>query len=143
MSTRAMATSRSTAAPPELVNRVRRWRRRMTLEHWQISVFTKSPLRLHGERVSAYTQWTRDYQTGWITFDLDIYNELNTEERDHLVCHELTHLIYAREDDTLSKYIGRSEVYSAWSSANEATCDIVAGIIVRAYQKKTAQKQKV
>lgn len=134
------ANALSAAARRRISERVARWQRRMNLESWSIKLEFKSNPKVAHEPVKACTAWEPNYQHGTITF-ATYAGEMDEEELDHLICHELNHLAEAREDDAISRYVGRGEVYKAWERANEAACDYIASVIVKAYKRRRRNGQ--
>lgn len=73
-----------------------------------------------------------------MAFDLDSVNKMDTDTLDHIICHELQHIVLDFEDTVLHEYLGayKSKVYRDWADANEKVCDHNAAIIVAAYRRK-------
>ena len=66
-----------------------------------------------------------------------MYSTWSEDELDYIICHELFHLITARIDDTIERYIGPGEVYRAYGRVDEAAADSFAGIMIQAYRKRS------
>lgn len=127
----------SLPVPKWLKLRVTTWARRMGLaQTWHITVIMRERLKVDGKACKAVTEWAEGYQTATISFDLTTYNDFDERTLDVLICHELAHLIHAREDDTLSEMVGRKAVYRAYAKEAERAADMYAVSFVRAYARK-------
>lgn len=118
--------------------RVRMWQRRSGLIDWEIVVNVKPNLKVNGQPVHAATR-TVD-QRAIIDFDEETVQVFNADSLDHLICHELQHIIDDEQEDVFVKFLGkRAETglfYREWAAANEKACDHRAASLVNAYKRK-------
>lgn len=122
-----------------LRRRVRMWQVRSHLTDWTIAVTMVSKLKVGRRKCHAATSVSVVDQRADIEFDTETVNKAETEWLDHIICHELQHIVNDAEDTALSEFLGgrnKSKVYDAWADANEKTCDHNAAIIVASYRRK-------
>lgn len=118
--------------------RVRMWQRRTHLTDWNVSVVMVDKLKVRRKSCHAATSVNLVDKRVDIEFDRKSVAEADRETLDHLICHELQHVVHHDEDEVLSKFLGgyKSKVYREWADANEKVCDAAASALVGSYRRK-------
>jgi hypothetical protein len=127
--------------PRWLKQRVATWMRRMGIDkEWNVTLHFQDRVSDGGPAISACTTWAEGYQSADIYFAKPYYDKMSEHDFDVLVCHELYHLVHAREDDQLSDDIGREHVYKRYAKEAERAADKFANMFVRAYSRRREDK---
>lgn len=121
---------------------VRQWARRSGLADWTITVETKPRITVDRTPAHAVVQCVEDSQRATITFSEESLNSLDKDERQHVIVHELQHIVDDPEDEVLRKALGHGAVYKAWSAVNEKAIDHRAAVLVNAYKRKRDRHSK-
>jgi hypothetical protein len=119
--------------PPRYVyTLVRLWQRRLGLQHWTVTLFTRN----FKDNTAAEVKWTKDYKGASIHFSKKwLLNEtIPDKDRELTVVHELVHLIFADMDDRMEKMMGVGEVFYAYAEAREGMCDVIAARFYARYR---------
>lgn len=125
----------------KLLRRVKLWHERLRLQAYDIQVDVVENLRVGRKPCHAVTK----FKTKTVTvdqriemrFDAGSLAQKGTDNIDHIIVHELVHVIESGQENVFEKYLGATKgiVYDAWSDENEKACDHVAQIIINAYKK--------
>lgn len=130
------STTEYTRPPQWLSRRVKLWLHRKRIP-WVVVVHYQDRVTVGGTRCKAATEWAESYQSADMYFAKWFYEESDEATIDHLICHELDHLVWARAYDVLKEYVGDDTVVmKAFIKAAETAHDTEAHTLIRAYLRK-------
>lgn len=131
-------TEEYSRGPQWLVRHLKLWMNRTGLDRtWVVVMHFQDRVTVDGTRCKAVIDWAEGYQTADLYIAKWFYDEADGPTMDHLLLHELDHLILARVEDTLKEHIGPDTVvHKAYTKEAERAGDVFAKILIRAYARK-------